>query len=160
MLEPTEGAPLRRLLSVLAEPQRQGPHPLRRPEQRHGRPDWPSAGDHPRLCASRTTTTWPTVKDDALIEELARKGIGPVRRSSRPAGFSPLHSSTLSDVADQLGFTPMQVALAWLLHRSPNILLIPGTSSRGHLRENLAAAELDTVARGPGGARRIAATKP
>ncbi|MES1154702.1 MAG: oxidoreductase, partial [Rhodanobacter sp.] len=57
-------------------------------------------------------------------------------------GFSPLQSQTLSDVAARLGATPMQVALAWLLARAPNILLIPGTSSLGHLRENLAAAEL------------------
>jgi aryl-alcohol dehydrogenase-like predicted oxidoreductase len=57
-------------------------------------------------------------------------------------GFSPLQSSTLSSVAEQLGATPMQVALAWLLHRSPNILLIPGTSSLAHLRENLAAGKL------------------
>ena len=57
-------------------------------------------------------------------------------------GFTPLQSSTLSDVAARLGATPMQVALAWLLHRAPNILLIPGTSSLAHLRENLAAAEL------------------
>ena len=58
-------------------------------------------------------------------------------------GFSPLQSSTLSDVAQRLGATPMQVALAWLLRRAPNILLIPGTSSVAHLRENLAAAELE-----------------
>ena len=58
-------------------------------------------------------------------------------------GFTPLQSSTLSEVAERLGATPMQVALAWLLHRAPNILLIPGTSSVAHLRENLAAAELD-----------------
>ena len=57
-------------------------------------------------------------------------------------GFSPLQSSELNEVAASLEVTPMQVALAWLLHRSPNILLIPGTSSVGHLRENLAAAEL------------------
>ena len=64
-------------------------------------------------------------------------------RSSRSAGSRPLQSSTLSDVAQRLGATPMQVALAWLLRRAPNILLIPGTSSVAHLRENLAAAELD-----------------
>ncbi|POM16267.1 putative oxidoreductase [Burkholderia cepacia] len=57
-------------------------------------------------------------------------------------GFSPLQSSTLSDVAARVGATPMQVALAWLLRRAPNILLIPGTSSVAHLRENLAAAGL------------------
>ena len=57
-------------------------------------------------------------------------------------GFSPLQSATLSGVAARLGATPLQVALAWLLRRAPNILLIPGTSSVAHLRENLAAAEL------------------
>jgi aryl-alcohol dehydrogenase-like predicted oxidoreductase len=57
-------------------------------------------------------------------------------------GFTPLQSDTLSDVAARLGATPMQAALAWLLQRSPNVLLIPGTASIGHLRENLAAAEL------------------
>jgi aryl-alcohol dehydrogenase-like predicted oxidoreductase len=57
-------------------------------------------------------------------------------------GFSPLQSSTLSAVAARLGHTPLQVALAWLLRRSPNILLIPGTSSVAHLRENIAAVEI------------------
>jgi pyridoxine 4-dehydrogenase len=57
-------------------------------------------------------------------------------------GFSPLQSSILTNVAARLGATPMQVALAWLLRRSPNILLIPGTSSVAHLHENFAAAEL------------------
>ncbi len=58
-------------------------------------------------------------------------------------GFTPLQSGALNDVAARLGATPMQVALAWLLRRSPNILLIPGTSSVAHLRENLASAALD-----------------
>jgi pyridoxine 4-dehydrogenase len=57
-------------------------------------------------------------------------------------GFTPLQSSTLSAVASRLGATPMQVALSWLLHRAPHILLIPGTSSVGHLRENLAVGQL------------------
>ena len=61
-------------------------------------------------------------------------------------GFAPLQSSALSAVAARLGATPMQVALAWLLHRAPNILLIPGTSSLEHLRENLKAAEIDLSA--------------
>jgi pyridoxine 4-dehydrogenase len=80
--------------------------------------------------------------DDALIDELGRQGIAYVPFFPL-GGFTPLQSSTLSDVAGRLGATPMQVALAWLLHRSPNILLIPGTSSRAHLRENLAAARLN-----------------
>jgi aryl-alcohol dehydrogenase-like predicted oxidoreductase len=79
--------------------------------------------------------------DDALIDDLARQNIAYVPFFPL-GGFTPLQSSTLSEVAGQLGVTPMQVALAWLLHRSPNILLIPGTSSVAHLRENLAAAEL------------------
>jgi pyridoxine 4-dehydrogenase len=79
--------------------------------------------------------------DDALIDELAERGIAYVPFFPL-GGFTPLQSSTLSDVAGRLGATPMQVALCWLLHRSPNILLIPGTSSVAHLRENLAAAKL------------------
>lgn len=80
--------------------------------------------------------------DDALIDALARDGIAYVPYFPL-GGFTPLQSSTLSAVATRLGATPMQVALAWLLRRSPNILLIPGTSSVAHLRENLAAATLD-----------------
>ena len=80
--------------------------------------------------------------DDALIDTLAEAGIAYVPFFPL-GGFSPLQSSTLSDVAHQLRATPMQVALAWLLRRSPNILLIPGTSSVEHLRENLAAADLE-----------------
>ncbi|MER9724617.1 MULTISPECIES: aldo/keto reductase family oxidoreductase [unclassified Mesorhizobium] len=83
--------------------------------------------------------------DDGLIDELARAGIA-YTPFFPLGGFSPLQSSTLSDVAARLGATPLQVALAWLLRRSPNILLIPGTSSVGHLRENLAAAELELSA--------------
>ncbi|VTU34002.1 aldo/keto reductase family oxidoreductase [Variovorax sp. PBL-E5] len=80
--------------------------------------------------------------DDTLIDELARDGI-PYVPFFPLGGFTPLQSSGLSDVARGLGATPMQVALAWLLRRAPNILLIPGTSSIGHLRENLAAAKLE-----------------
>jgi pyridoxine 4-dehydrogenase len=79
--------------------------------------------------------------DDALIDDLARDGIAYVPFFPL-GGFSPLQSSTLSEVAARLDATPMQVALAWLLARSPNILPIPGTSSLAHLRENLAAATL------------------
>jgi len=80
--------------------------------------------------------------DDALIDRLAADRIAYVPFFPL-GGFAPLQSSTLSDVAVRLGATPMQVALAWLLRRAPNVLLIPGTSSLAHLRENLAAAELD-----------------
>ena len=79
--------------------------------------------------------------DDALVRQLAGDGIAYVPFFPL-GGFTPLQSSALSEVASQLGATPMQVALAWLLQRSPNLVLIPGTSSVQHLRENLAAAEL------------------
>ncbi len=79
--------------------------------------------------------------DDALVDALARDGIAYVPFFPL-GGFSPLQSDALSAVAAELGATPMQVAIAWLLQRSPNILLIPGTSSSAHLRENLKAADL------------------
>ncbi|MDO1584350.1 aldo/keto reductase family oxidoreductase [Rhizobium oryzicola] len=81
-------------------------------------------------------------EDDGLIDKLAAEGTAYVPFFPL-GGFSPLQSSTLSDVAARLDATPMQVALAWLLKRSPNILLIPGTSSRIHLRENLAVDTLE-----------------
>jgi pyridoxine 4-dehydrogenase len=101
--------------------------------------------------------------DDALIDELARQGIAYVPFFPL-GGFTPLQSSTLSSVAGRLEATAMQVALAWLLHRSPNILLIPGTSSVVHLRENLAVARLalspETLAELDGIAGPAAARKP
>jgi len=97
--------------------------------------------------------------DDALIDDLAERGIAYVPFFPL-GGFTPLQSAILSAVAGRLGKTPMQVALAWLLHRAPNILLIPGTSSLDHLRQNLGAAalalsdavltELDAVGGGDG----------
>lgn len=83
--------------------------------------------------------------DDEFIDSLAAQGIAYVPFFPL-GGFSPLQSSELDRVAASVGATSMQVALAWLLHRSPNILLIPGTSSVGHLRENLSAAELELSA--------------
>ena len=80
-------------------------------------------------------------EDDALVDELAGKGIAYVPFFPL-GGFTPIQSSGLSKIAEEIGATPMQVALAWLLHRASNMLLIPGTSSVGHLRENLKAAEL------------------
>ena len=80
-------------------------------------------------------------QDDGLIEALANQGIAYVPFFPL-GGFSPIQSATLTDVAARLGATPLQIALAWLLHRSPNILVIPGTSSTPHLRENLQAAAL------------------
>jgi len=79
--------------------------------------------------------------DDALVDATARQGVAFVPYFPL-GGFSPLQSDALQSVAGRLGATPMAVALAWLLHRSPNILLIPGTSSVAHLRENVAAAGL------------------
>ena len=97
-------------------------------------------------------------KDDALIDQLAAQGIAYVPFFPL-GGFTPLQSSALDAAAAALQASPMQVALAWLLQRSPNILLIPGTSSLGHLRENLKAAtlqipakvlaDLESIARGP-----------
>jgi pyridoxine 4-dehydrogenase len=84
-------------------------------------------------------------EDDALIDQLARADIAYVPFFPL-GGFTPLQSTELSQVARSLDATPMQVALAWLLHRAPNILLIPGTSSVAHLRENLAAARLELPA--------------
>jgi aryl-alcohol dehydrogenase-like predicted oxidoreductase len=81
-------------------------------------------------------------EDDALVDELARAGVA-YAPFFPLGGFTPLQSTELNEVATRLGATPMQVALAWLLQRAPNILLIPGTSSLGHLRENLAAASLN-----------------
>jgi len=81
-------------------------------------------------------------RDDAFIDDLAKQGVAYVPFFPL-GGFTPLQSSALDGIAASLNATPMQVALAWLLHRSPNILLIPGTSSVNHLRENLAAATLE-----------------
>ena len=79
--------------------------------------------------------------DDALIDALAADGI-PYVPFFPLGGFSPLQSVALDAHAARLGVTAMQLALAWLLHRAPNVLLIPGTSSRAHLRENLAATHI------------------
>ena len=96
--------------------------------------------------------------DDAFIDDLAKQGIAYVPFFPL-GGFTPLQSEKLNDVAESLDSCPMQVAQGWLLHRSPNILLIPGTSSLTHLRENLQAAsiqltpetitELDSIAATP-----------
>ena len=80
--------------------------------------------------------------DDALIDSLAGQGIAYVPYFPL-GGFTPLQAATLDDAAASLGTKPMIVALAWLLQRSPNVLLIPGTSSVEHLRENLSAASLE-----------------
>ena len=108
----------------------------------------PRPGDVSSRCTARPRVGGYNLahrNDDALIDSLAAAAIAYVPFFPL-GGFSPLQSTTLSEVAKQLGATPMQVALAWLLRRSPNILLIPGTSSVQHLRENLAAAELELPA--------------
>ena len=150
---PAEGS-IEAPLTVLAELQRQGL--VRRIGLSHVTPTQVAEGR--RICGIACVQNHYNLAhrtDDALIDELARGGIAYVPFFPL-GGFNPLQSSTLSGVAARLGATPMQVALAWLLRRAPNILLIPGTSSVVHLRENLAAAgcalpddavkELDSVA--------------
>jgi aryl-alcohol dehydrogenase-like predicted oxidoreductase len=97
--------------------------------------------------------------DDGLIDALASQNI-PYVPFFPLGGFTPLQSGALSDVAARLDATPMQVAIAWLLRRAPNILLIPGTSSLVHLRENLAAAQLDLPVDAMAALDNIAATTP
>ncbi len=138
-MEPEEG-PLDKELAVLIDLQREGlvRHiglsnvTARQVERARARTEIVCVQNHYNL-AHRS--------DDALIDALAKQGIAYVPFFPL-GGFTPLQSSTLSDVANQLGVKPMQVALAWLLHRAPNILLIPGTSSVAHLRQNVAAAPL------------------
>jgi pyridoxine 4-dehydrogenase len=136
---PAEGS-LEEPLTVLADLQRQGL--VRNIGLSNVTPAQVAAGR--RLCPIVCVQNMYNLvhrDDDALIDNLARLGIAYVPFFPL-GGFTPLQSKELSEVAGGLGATPMQVALAWLLQRSPNILLIPGTSSLGHLRENLAAAEL------------------
>jgi aryl-alcohol dehydrogenase-like predicted oxidoreductase len=139
MLEPAEGS-IEAPLAVLADLQRKGlvrhiglsnVTPAQVEEAR---------GIAPIVCVQNIYNVAHR-RDDALIDDLAQQGIAYVPYFPL-GGFTPLQSSTLSAVAGRLGVTPIQVALAWLLHRSPNILPIPGTSSVTHLRENLAAGRL------------------
>ena len=81
-------------------------------------------------------------KDDAFLDQLAKEGV-PYVPYFPLGGFSPLQTSALDDIAASVDASPLQTALAWLLQRSPNMLLIPGTSSRGHLRENIASASVE-----------------
>jgi len=138
--EPAEGS-IERPLTVLADLQRQGL--VRHIGLSNVTPAQVAEGR--RICAIVCVQNHYNLAhrgDDALIDDLARDRIAYVPYFPL-GGFSPLQSSTLSDVARRLGATPMQVALAWLLRRARNILLIPGTSSVVHLRENLAVADLD-----------------
>ncbi|MBY6261187.1 aldo/keto reductase family oxidoreductase [Azospirillum sp. 412522] len=140
---PGEG-PVERELSVLAELQRQG-------LIRHiglSNATARQIGEGRRICEIVCVQNHYNLvhrSDDALIDELAGEGIAYVPFFPL-GGFTPLQSGLLSEVAARLGATPMQVALAWLLKRAPNLLLIPGTSSVAHLRENLEAAKLDLPA--------------
>jgi aryl-alcohol dehydrogenase-like predicted oxidoreductase len=157
VMEPTEGS-IEEPLTVLAELKRQG-------LVRH----IGMSNVTPRQLAEAQTITEIVCvqnfynvanrKDDGFIDDLAEQGIAYVPFFPL-GGFTPLQSSGLDAAAASLGATPLQVALAWLLQRSPNILLIPGTSSLDHLRENLKAStlqipseavvDLDAIGRGPG----------
>jgi aryl-alcohol dehydrogenase-like predicted oxidoreductase len=136
---PVEGS-LEAPLTVLAELQQQGL--IRHIGLSHVTPT--QVADCRRICkiiCVQNNYNLAHRGDDALIDSLAQDGIAFVPYFPL-GGFTPLQSSVLTNVAQSLGATPMQTALAWLLHRAPNILLIPGTSSVAHLRENLAAAAL------------------
>jgi len=135
-----EGRAMFGMLSVLAELQRQGL--VRHIGLSNVTPQQIAEGR--RICEIVCVQNYYNLAhrdDDSLIDDLAHDGIAYVPFFPL-GGFTPLQSSTLSDVAQRLGITPMQAALAWLLRRAPNILLIPGTSSVAHLKENLAVSEL------------------
>lgn len=136
---PVEGS-LDEPLAVLADLQRQGL--VRHIGLSHVTPSQISAARKIcRIVCVQNHYNLAHRRDDALIDDLDRNGIAFVPYFPL-GGFTPLQSSALSEVAADHGATPMQVALAWLLHRAANILLIPGTSRIMHLRENLAAANL------------------
>ena len=136
---PAEG-PIEEPLTVLADLQRQGL--VRHIGLSSATPKQiTDGGKIARIVCVQNQYNLAHREDDALIDALAAHGVAYVPYFPL-GGFSPLQSSALSAVATRLGATPMQVALAWLLRRSPNILLIPGTSSVTHVRENLAAATL------------------
>ena len=140
MSEPTEGS-IEEPLTVLAELQQQGL--IRHLGLSTVSPEQLAEGK--RITEIVCVQNFYNVahrNDDVFIDALAMEGIAYVPYFPL-GGFTPLQSSVVDEVAASLKVTPMQVALAWLLQRSPNILLIPGTSSVGHLRENLAAAELE-----------------
>ena len=137
---PSEGS-IEEPLTVACRTQTAGPDSPSRPQQHHSRRSWQRRRRLPTLSACRISTTWPTAAMTLSSVDLAAQDIAYVPFFPL-GGFTPLQSSTLDTVASSLNATPMQVALDWLLRRSPNILLIPGTSSVQHLRENLNAAAL------------------
>ena len=105
------------------------------------RAQWEEAKNFTEIVCVQNQYNLAHREDDAFVADLAAHGIAYVPFFPL-GGFTPLQSSALEEVADELETTPMQVALAWLFQRSPNILLIPGTSSVEHLRENIQAVEL------------------
>jgi pyridoxine 4-dehydrogenase len=138
--EPAEGS-IEAPLTALAELQRQGL--IRHIGLSHVTPSQIAEGR--RICdivCIQNHYNLAHRADDALIDTLAREGVAYVPYFPL-GGFNRLQSATLSKVASEAGVSPMQVALAWLLRRAPNILLIPGTSSLAHLRENIGAASLE-----------------
>ena len=142
-LEPAEGS-IEAPVTVLADLQRQGL--VRHIGVSHVTPAQIAEGR--RICEIVCVQNHYNLahrRDDAMIDGLASDGIAYVPYFPL-GGFSPLQSAVLDAVAARLGSTPLAIALAWLLHRSPNILLIPGTSSAAHLRENVTAASLDLPA--------------
>jgi pyridoxine 4-dehydrogenase len=139
MAEPSEGS-IEEPLTVLAELQRQGL--IRHLGLSNVTPDQLAEAEAiAKIVCVQNMYNVAQRRDDGFIDDLARRGIAYVPFFPL-GGFTPLQSSTLDRAAAALGVTPMQLALAWLLQRSPNILLIPGTSSLKHLRENLDAAAL------------------
>jgi aryl-alcohol dehydrogenase-like predicted oxidoreductase len=140
MQSPTEGS-IEEPLTVLADLQRQGL--IRHIGLSNVSPK--QLEEAQKLCSIVCIQNYYNVAqraDDSFIDDLAKQGI-PYVPFFPLGGFTPLQSSSLNSAATALHSTPMQVALAWLWQRSPNILLIPGTSSVAHLRENLAAAHLN-----------------
>jgi aryl-alcohol dehydrogenase-like predicted oxidoreductase len=157
MMEPSEGS-IEEPLTVLAELQRQGL--IRHVGLSNVSPEqFAEAQRITEIIGVQNFYNVAHRTDDAFIDDLAKQGIAYVPFFPL-GGFTPLQSSALDTAAASLGATPMQLALAWLLQRSRNILLIPGTSSVAHLRENLSAAalqispeiiaNLDAIGRGPG----------
>jgi aryl-alcohol dehydrogenase-like predicted oxidoreductase len=142
-LAPTEGS-IEEPLTVLAELERQGL--IRHLGLSNVSPEQLAEGQKiTQIVCVQNLYNLTQRSDDNFIDDLAKQGIAYVPFFPL-GGFTPLQSSALDAVANSLGATPMQVALAWLLHRSENILLIPGTSSIEHLRENLKAATIQLPA--------------
>ncbi len=155
--EPTEGS-IQEPLSVLAELKRQGL--IRHLGLSNVTPrQFQEARKITEIVCIQNFYNVACRADDAFIDALAKQRIAYVPFFPL-GGFSPLQSSMLDRVAASLQATPMQVALAWLLHRSPNILLIPGTSSTNHLRENLAGATLELTSGAIAELNAVAASLP